>query len=141
MYQPVTIETLTARKPVKKKKKFDFRKDERGFPIADCRDGLTPPWDNHSEEARTARLAALDAEIEQQDQRTKRRVEQFGRKQETEYCCSRHIVTCGFCDVPVDVLQERLDRRFPISPEEREAERKRIEGFFTHYQIQTTKEL
>jgi len=140
MYQPVTIETLTARKTVKKKKKFDFRKDERGFPICDCQNGLTPPWETNSEEARTARLAALDAKIEQQNQHVKRRVEQFGRKQEMEYCCARHLVTCYFCDVPVDVLQERLDRRFPISHEDREAERKRIEGLFNYYHIQTTKE-
>jgi hypothetical protein len=168
---PPTIETITARKTkttTKKKGKFDSRKDDRGFPIPDCQNGLMPPWDSHSEEERTARLAALDAHIEERYLQAKQRLcghdpdmevrkekarklldpdidpttvftlEKEWQKWHKECYLARHFPTCWFCDVPIDLLQEHLDRRFAIPAEEREAERKRIEGFFDYYQIQTT---
>jgi hypothetical protein len=140
-----TMKTITARKKTKKRKQ-DYRKDERNFPVPDCQDGLTPPWESHNEEERTTRLAALDAHLEEEYQEHKHRkvgedaTDEAQRKWEKTCYLARHLPTCYFCDVPVDILQAHLDRRFPISPEEREVERKRIEGFYNYY-LQTTKEM
>jgi hypothetical protein len=170
--KPLPKPTVSASATAKKKKtSFECRKDERNFPVPDCRDGLTPPWDSNSEEARTARLAELDAYIEKEyaevraglagqepdaevrgekvrklrdpdvDLATVLTLDKEWAKWKKECWMKRHLPTCWFCDVPVDILQERLDQRFPISREEREAERKRIEGFFNYYQLQTTKDV
>ena len=121
-----------------KKVKGGMRRDERGVFIEDCRNGLPLPWESNSEEAQTARLAELDAQIEKHSIEGTAYTQEKQRK--IHYLSSRHLSACWFCDVPVDLLQERLDRRFPITHEDREAEHARIETFYTYYMLQTTKE-
>jgi hypothetical protein len=131
---------------------------------------LTPPWDSNSEEARTARLADLDAFIEKYYTDAKRHLcgcaptveERMERaklvenpesdfltllKSEEDWkrwnfkCRStRHLVLCLYCDVPLDVLHERLDKRFAVNHEEWEAERVRFDGIYNYYKQQTTED-
>jgi hypothetical protein len=166
--EPLPTPTVSASAVVKKAKKPQERRDDRGALVADCRGGLTPPWESHSEEERNARLAELDAFIEKDFAEDKIRMSGFGRtveervernqklrdpninpttlftteaewKRWNSFCrVTRHAITCYFCDVPIDELQQRLDRRFAITHEEREAERARIEKFYDYYKLQTT---